>query len=156
MSSNTNIGKAVTMYQLLEFELIFPNEPRRSIKDYLINFERPFALKAAACFLGFKNQNSEFSNIRDFVAMYFSEPNREIAFNILSIVNQPKYKDTDFTVINPYSSLRLFKFLFSVENDPEPKKPQTNADFEINLSYNLQSICCRENIQRFILLTKRY
>ncbi|HEV8081929.1 MAG TPA: hypothetical protein VGP55_01945 [Chitinophagaceae bacterium] len=57
-----NIGNAITMGQLLEFAVAFPNEKPLPIKQYLAGGNKNIILNASAFFLGFKNHQSEFDD----------------------------------------------------------------------------------------------
>jgi hypothetical protein len=130
MSNKINIGNAVTMGQLLEFEVAFPGEEKLSVEQYLSGGSREVILNAAAFFLGFKNQKSKFANNREFLGMFFRKENNNLANQIYDRIKVFEQKGVLIGIINPYSSLSLFESYFSRHEEPET---QTPAEFEINL-----------------------
>jgi hypothetical protein len=130
MSNQINIGNAVTMGQLLEFEVAFPGEERLSIEQYLAGSSREMILNAAAFFLGFKNHKSKFDDNREFLGMFFRKENNGLANQIYERVKEFEKKGVRIGIINTYSSLKLFEYFFSKPEEPET---QTKAELEVNL-----------------------
>lgn len=130
MSNQINIGNAVTMGQILEFEVAFPLEERLSVEQYLSGGSRSFILNSAAFFLGFKNHKSKFEDNREFLGMFFRKENNELANQIYDRIIEIEKKGVRIGIINPYSSLKLFEYFFSKPEEPET---QTQAEFEVNL-----------------------
>jgi hypothetical protein len=125
-----NLGNTVTMGQILEFEITFPEEKRKRIDEYLLGVSRTFILQSAAYFLGFKHHNSKYSDNRKFLSMYFRKENNEIANRVYDRITKIESKGIEVNIINSFSSLRLFEYFFSKEEEPET---QTEAESEISL-----------------------
>jgi hypothetical protein len=130
MSKQINIGNAVTMGQLLEFEVAFPGEERLTVEQYLAGSSREMILNAAAFFLGFKNHKSKFDDNREFLGMFFRRENNGLANQIYDRIKEFEKKGVRIGIINTYSSLKLFEYFFSKPEDPET---QTQAEIEVNL-----------------------
>ena len=130
MSNKTNIGKAVSMGQLLEFKVAFPEEKRLVIEQYLAGSSREMILNAAAFFLGFKNHKSKFDDNKEFLGMFFRKENNNFANQIYERIKEFEKKGVRIGIINPYSSLKLFEYYFSKTEEPET---QTQAELEVNL-----------------------
>lgn len=130
MSKQINIGNAVTMGQLLEFEVAFPGEERLSIEQYLAGSSREMILNAAAFFLGFKNHKSKFDDNREFLGMFFRAENNGLANQIYDRIKEFEKKGVRIGIINTYSSLKLFEYFFSRQEEPIT---QTEAQLEVNL-----------------------
>lgn len=130
MSNKTNIGNAVTMGQILEFEVAFPEVERLTVEQYLAGSSREMILNAAAFFLGFKNHNSKFDDNREFLGMFFRKENNELANQIYDRIKEFEKKGVRIGIINTYSSLKLFEYYFT---KPEVPETQTQAEFEVNM-----------------------
>jgi hypothetical protein len=116
--------------QILEFDVVFPKEKPLAVDQYLIGGSRSVILKLATFFLGFKNSNSKFSSNREFCSMFFRSENYEFANEVYSKIKKIEEKGAEVTIINIYSSLKLFEYFFS---QPEEAQTQSEAEFEINL-----------------------
>ena len=103
MSNKTNIGNAVTMGQILEFEVSFPGEEKLSVEQYLAGGSRSMILNSAAFFLGFKNHKSKFEDNKDFLGMFFRKENNELANQIYDRIKEFEKKGIRIGIINPYS-----------------------------------------------------
>lgn len=125
-----NIGNTVTMGQLLEFAVAFPNEKPLTIKQYLAGGNKDIILNAAAFFLGFKNHQSEFDDNLRFLKMFFREENADFAYQIYNNIQEFEKKGISIKIINSYTSLNLFEYFFSQSDERET---QTQAEFERNL-----------------------
>lgn len=130
MSNKIDIGNAVKMGQLLEFEVAFPKEKPLSFEEYLSGGNRSIILNSAAFFLGFKNHKSKFADNREFIGMFFREENNDFANQVYDRIYELEKKGIPISIINPYSSLKLFEYYFS---KPEEAEKQTHAEFEVNL-----------------------
>jgi len=130
MSNKTNICKAVSIGQLLEFEVAFPEEKRLVIEQYLAGSSREMILNAAAFFLGFKNHKSKFDDNKEFLGMFFRKENNNFANQIYERIKEFEKKGVRIGIINPYSSLKLFEYYFSKKEEPET---QSQTELEVNL-----------------------
>lgn len=130
MTEKVNIGKPVTMGQILEFNIAFPNEQPLTVEQYLSGGSRSVILNSAAFFLGFKNSKSEFADNRTFLEMFFRKENTDFANLIYENIRVFEKKGVEIGIINTYTSLKLFEYYFSKSEEPET---QTQADFERNL-----------------------
>ncbi len=130
MNNKINMGNAVTMGQLLEFEVAFPGEEKLSVEQYLAGANRSIILNAAVFFLGFKNYKSRFDDNKEFLSMYFQKENNEIANQIYNRIKAIEKAGVRIGIVNTYSSLNLFEYYFSKHKEPET---QTPAEFEVNL-----------------------
>lgn len=129
VSNKINIGNALAMGQLLEFEVAFPGEKKLSIEQYLAGGSREVILNAATFFLGFKNHKSNFSNNQVFLDKFFRIDNSVFAIQVYGRIKEFEKKGTRIIIINPYSSLKLFEQYFS---KPYEQETQTQAEFEVN------------------------
>jgi len=130
MTEKVNIGNPVTMGQMLEFDIAFPNEQPLTIEQYLSGGSRSVILNSAAFFLGFKSSKSEFSDNRKFLKMFFRTENIDFANQIYDNIRGFEKKGVQIGIINTYTSLKLFEYYFSKPEEPET---QTQAEFERNL-----------------------
>ena len=126
----TYFANSVSMQQILEFEIAFPGEERKSFEFYLKGSSREKILLAASFFLGFKSHNSKFKNNREFISMFFQKENEALANRIHKIILGFERTGTQIGIINAYSSLKLFDYFFCSQ---EEETPQTTAAFEVNL-----------------------
>jgi hypothetical protein len=124
------LANAVSMGQILEFKIAFPEEEKLSIKHYLSGCSRDMILNAAAYFLGFKNQKSKFDDNREFLGMFFRQENSKLANQVYDRIKEIEKKGVQIGIINSYSSLKLFEYFFSKPEEPET---QTEAEAEVNL-----------------------
>jgi hypothetical protein len=130
MKDKLNIGNAVTMGQILEFDVAFPGEQPLTVEQYLAGGTRSIILKAAAFFLSFKSYKSEFSDNRKFLEMFFRQENDDIANQVYEKIRVLEKEGVHIGIINTYSSLNLFEYYFSKPEEPET---QAQAEFEVNL-----------------------
>lgn len=130
MSTKINIGNAVTMGQLLEFKVAFPDEEILTVEQYLTGGNRSVILNSAAFFLGFKNHKSKYDDNREFLGMFFRKENNELANQIYDRIKAIEKTGKRIGIINTYSSLQLFEHYFTQPEEPET---QTQAEFEVNL-----------------------
>lgn len=130
MSTKINIGNAVTMAQLLEFKIAFPDEEMLTVKQYLAGGNRSVILNSAVFFLGFKNHESKYDDNREFLEMFFRKENDKLANQIYDRIKAIEKTGKRIGIINTYSSLQLFEYYFT---KPEEQETQTQAEFEVNL-----------------------
>ncbi|MBD1425667.1 hypothetical protein [Sphingobacterium arenae] len=129
-NNKSSVSNTVTLAQILEFEVVFPNEERLTIQQYLAGCSREKILNAAAFFLGFKNHKSKFENNREFLGMFFQAENSDFAYDVYSRIRELEKKNIRIGIINTYSSLRLFEYYFSKTEEPQT---QTEVQLEVNL-----------------------
>lgn len=125
-----HIDNSISMGQLLEFEVVFPEEERLSIEQYLADSSRDMILNAATFLLGFKNHKSKFDDNREFLEMFFRAENNQLANQIYDRIKGFEKNGVRIGIINTYSSLKLFEYFFSKPDDPET---QSQAELEVNL-----------------------
>ncbi len=130
MSKINKIDNMIDMGILLEFNTAFPNEEPLTVEQYLSGGNRDIILNSAAFFLGFNNQESKYSDNREFLKMFFRRENNDFANKIYNRIENIEKEGITVDIINPYSSLRLFECYFSKSNETET---QTQAEFEVNL-----------------------
>lgn len=122
------------MFKLgITFEACFPNEEKGSLQEYLSGIDKAELLKMGSFFLGFNTQNSRYSDITDFLQMFFSPENADFAKTIYAnILQYIKITEKPLEIYEvPYvvSSLKLFEFIFdSIPDDQETTK--TNKQIE--------------------------
>jgi len=124
-----NLGRLLSLEVVLEFEVAFPGEEKRSVEDYLYGASRDMVLKASTIFLAFKNHGSIYTTKR-FFETFFCAENNVLANEIYKRVRRIEERGTVIQIINPYSSLKLFELVFK---KPEEVDIQTQSEFEINL-----------------------
>lgn len=105
------------MFKLgITFEACFPNEEKGSLQEYLSGIDKAELLKMGSFFLGFNTQNSRYSDITDFLQMFFSPENADFAKTIYAnILQYIKITEKPLEIYEvPYvvSSLKLFEFIF--------------------------------------------
>ncbi|MES2655054.1 MAG: hypothetical protein V4620_05660 [Bacteroidota bacterium] len=131
MKDKINIGNdEVQFLQLLEFKEALPNEKRLTIEQYLKGASRRMILDSATFFLGFKNNKSKFADNKEFLDMFFRKENNEFANQVYKRIKEFENKGATISIINAYSSLKLFEYFFSKTEEIET---QTQAEFEVNL-----------------------
>jgi len=130
MQNKTPIQKAVTLGQILEFEVLFPEEQPLSVGEYLAGGNRSIILNVAAYFLGFKSYNSKYDNPKELIGAIFGPENNAFATEVYTRIRNIESSGTRVGIINNYSSLTLFEYFFSKGDEAET---QTHAEFERNL-----------------------
>lgn len=126
----TYFANSVSMQQILEFEVVFPEEERKPFDFYLKGSSREKILLAASFFLGFKSHDSKYKDNKEFVSMFFRKENETLANRINKVILGFEQTGTSIGIINAYSSLKLFEYIFSTQIG---EIPQTSAEFEVNL-----------------------
>jgi hypothetical protein len=115
----------------INFEACFPNEERGTLEEYLSGIDKADLLKMGSFFLGFNTEKSRYSNIANFLQMYFSSENSDFAqtiyANILQYVEISEYPLDFYEVPYVVSSLRLFEFIF----DDVPDNQETTKTNKI-------------------------
>ena len=129
MTDKSHIANPNIITQILEFEVAFPTEKRLTIEEYLAGTSREMILNVATFFLGFKNHKSRFDDHREFLEMFFRKENNEIANQIYESIKESEKKSARIGIINTYSSLKLFEYVFTKPEEPEM---QTQAELEVN------------------------
>lgn len=100
----------------IPFEACFPDETPQNLKSYFDGADKATLLKIGSFFLGFKIQNSIYSNIISFLDMFFSAENQY--FKEVIIINLRKYISKDMKTAEDYeipyiiSSLFFFEFVY--------------------------------------------
>lgn len=117
----------------INFEACFPNEERGTLEEYLSGIDKFDLLKMGSFFLGFNTEKSRYSDIINFLNMFFSSENSEFAetvyTNILQYVENAPYPIDFYEVPYPISSLKLFEFIFDhIPDDQTTTK--TNKEIE--------------------------
>jgi len=130
MTTWTNPESNVSVAQLLEFEVVFPEERPLKPEEYLNGGSKSMILKAASHFLGFKSQNSKFNNNRELLGSIFGPENNAFANFVNDKINAIERTGNKIRIINTYTSLKLFEYFFAQE---EKDEKQTDAEFERNL-----------------------
>ena len=130
MTSKTDIGNAVNMGQLLEFEVAFPGEEPLTPEDYLMGGSRDVILNVAAFFLGFKSYNSKFNDNKELLSAIFRTENNDFANEVYNKIKAIEKTGTEIGIINSYTSLKLFEYFFA---KGDQKETQTHIEFERNL-----------------------
>ena len=121
----------VELKQLLEFNMVFPNEEPLTPEEYLKGGSKKIILSVASFFLGFNTRNSKFSNNKILLSNIFSKENSDFAIDILNKINEIEEKEERaLIIVNPYTSLTLFELFFSREVE---QIIQSHAEFERNL-----------------------
>jgi hypothetical protein len=117
----------------INFKACFPNEKPESLEFYLSGIDKSELLKVGSFFLGFNNQSSEYSNIRSFLEMFFSQENssfsEEIYNSILNYIESGSHNLDNYEIPYTISSLRLFEFIFD-EIDDNQETIKTNKEIE--------------------------
>lgn len=124
------IGNVVKMAQVLEFEVVFPNEEPKTIEQYLSGGSKEIILNVAAFFLGFKSFDSKYKSNVELLKAIFNPENNSFANAVYNKIIQQERIGREIIIINTYSSLRLFEYFFSKE---EEVVTQTATEFERNL-----------------------
>lgn len=129
MKKKTLINDGVTMAQLLEFEVVFPDEKPLKPEEYLTGGSRDFVLIVAAAFLGFKNQNSKFKQNRVLLETIFSRENNDFANKVYQKIRAIEAEGKEVGIVNPVTSLELFELFFQKKEEVVTQSP---AQFEVN------------------------
>lgn len=130
MINETKNENSVNLEQLLEFKLAFPNENPLKPEEYLEGGDRSMILKVASHFLGFKLQNSQFSDNRKLLGSIFCQENNDFANEINNRINAIEKNGKKIRIINYHTSLKLFEYFF---DKTENAIKQSDAEFEKNL-----------------------
>lgn len=118
------------MGQYLEFDVAFPGEVPLTPEQYLEGGSKSIILNVAAYFLGFKSYNSKFNDHKELLNAIFGPENNAFANDIYDKINNEEKTGIKIGIINAYSSLKLFEYFFSKDDQ---KETQTHAEFERNL-----------------------
>lgn len=126
----------INMKIAVPFKAAYPNEEPRELSEYLEGISKKTLLKVSPFFLGFNAQNSKYSEIQDFLSMFFSKGNIMEAsqiFDNIKVFSIQTVGGIDAYEI-PYvtSSLCLFEYVFDNVHD-ETQDIQTNEEMEVNI-----------------------
>ncbi len=130
MSKTNDIGNLINIKLLLEFKKAFPDEEPLTVEQYLLGGNRDIILNSATFFLGLKKYKSKYSNNEEFLSMFFRKENKKLANQIYDRIKEIEKQGISVSIINVYSSLKLFECFFS---KPPELETQTQAEFEVNL-----------------------
>lgn len=120
----------------LPYNLIFPEEAPQELFEYFNGIDKEFLKKAGAFLLGLNNRNSKWEDPKDFVALFFSQGNADIANQILLKIENlgDEYK---YTIPYEVSSLKLFEYVFDNEIPNENILSQEQQEVNIFKAYLL-------------------
>ena len=130
MSISSDLNKSLYMSQLLEFEVVFPDEQPLRPEEYLEGGSKSIILNVAAFFLGFDPINSRYKDNKMFIETVFCQENNAFANKVYDTINKLQSKNIHVTIVNTYASLMLFERFFKMNQISET---QTQAEFERNL-----------------------
>lgn len=130
MNEKYNIGNVVDLNQLLEFNVAFPDEKPLTPEEYLKGGSRNIILNVAAYFLGFKFYNSKYKDNSKLLESILGPDNKRFSNEIYNRIKLIEKLGKTVEIINVYSSLKLFEYFFSKEEELET---QSHAEFERNL-----------------------
>lgn len=116
----------------ISFEACFPGEAPKDLKAYLKGADKATLLKIGSFFLGFKIQNSKYSNLISFLDMFFSDENQdfkaEIIKNLGVYISEGNRTSDDYEIPYVISSLSFFEFVY---DNIDEKQTQTLSYPEI-------------------------
>lgn len=115
--------------RLLEFEHIFPSKESQPIANYLKGCSKETIRGVATFFLSFNNIYTTHSN-QKLIKELFCLENKKFGEKVYAKILEFEQKGIPVNIINHYSSLRLFKIYYDLEDDEDSQAP---AEFEINL-----------------------
>lgn len=117
----------------INFKACFPDDERGKLEEYLSGINKAELLKMGSFFLGFNTEKSRYSDIIQFLEMYFCAENskfaQDIYANILRYVENSRYPLEFYEVPYVVSSLRLFEFIFDEIPDNQ-ETTKTNKEIE--------------------------
>lgn len=123
---------AVKLEIILEFEVIFSGEVPNALDEYFKGAPREKVLRLASFLLGFKNKNSKFRDNVQILSTIFGPENNAFANEVYAKIKAfEQTKGKTPVIIHPYTSLKLFEYFFSRQEDPAADA-QTAAEFEVN------------------------
>lgn len=125
-----NMGNSMHMNILLTFKEAFPDETALRPEEYLNGISRDMILRSASFFLGFKPNDSEFEGNKEFLEMFFRKENDSFANQVYGHIKSIEDKGKVVSIINPYTSLKLFEHFFNMPGGPAT---QSEAEVERNL-----------------------
>ena len=126
------MNNQVTEVQILEFQVVFPDETPLEPEEYLKGGSRDVILQVASLFLSINqyDEKSNFSNNKFLIERIFCTENKDFANKVYNKIIELERKGNIISILNKYSSLTLFELFFSKTKEPEI---QTHAEFERNL-----------------------
>jgi len=123
----------VKMAQVLEYRLLFSDEPSRELIDYISGIPKSILLKSA-CFFSRIAKNEQ-SN-KELLSNWFQAGNQEFLTAIWEKV-QKLEKDRKLFIINPFSSLMFFELVLNEWEETEIKKNELDSEKELFKLYLL-------------------
>jgi len=131
--------KMTRIDQILEFNIVFPDEDYRSYLAVVNKINRKQLIKASTYLLNFGPEECSKMEHQDLFKKWFAAENRDFAVHSLNkIESYEKEKNCRTIIVNPMSSLYLFEaILYSDSVNDEIEDPGFNELlFKIYLSYN--------------------
>ena len=123
---------------VLPFSAIFPDEPPKQIDEYLQGISRETLMNLGCFFLGFKNQNSQYSDPVDFMKMFFSSNNAELFEKAKENIKNYRIQNGNITekpvIPYPLSSLKIFEYAFNLGESAQTKNQQ-QSEIDIFKAY---------------------
>lgn len=130
MNRKINTGSNFAMAQVLEFELVFPNEERLPFYEYLKGGNKQLILKVSTFLLGIRENSTKYKDNASFLQMFFRKENEHFGNYVYNVILEKEKDESEIILINVYSSLKLFEYFFSQE---EMIETQTESESEVNL-----------------------
>jgi len=116
--------------QVLEFQILFPDEIPMSPVEYMKGGGRDVILKSALFLLSLKPDSTREKDNQIFLSKFFSNENNHFARYVANRIQTLENEGMFVLINNPLTSLKLFEYFFSKDED---EKTQSDVDFEINL-----------------------
>lgn len=114
---------------LIEYSQIFEGDPPE-LEALLSGISRSMLLNAGSFFLGFANEGSEYSGVKDFLQMFFRSENAAVGNHVYNRVMQLNgASGVGISFVNPQSILQLFEYSF---NNLDETQTQSEAEAEVN------------------------
>jgi hypothetical protein len=123
----------VKMAQILEYKLIFPNEPPREIKEYISGISKQILLKAA-CFFSMTKTTQQTN--KELLSNWFQAGNQEFLTAIWQKVQKLENKN-QIIIINAFSSLLLFEVVLHEWEETTAKKVDLESERDLFKLYLL-------------------
>lgn len=118
------------MQQVLEFQILFPDERPLSPIEYMKGGGRNVILKSALFLLSLKPDSSRENDNQIFLEKFFSSENKNFSSFVADRIQSLEREGMFVHINNPLTSLKLFECFFSKD---EEDTIQSDVDFEINL-----------------------
>lgn len=127
--------------EVLEYKIIFPDENPRALKDYINGIKKEILFKASCFFSRLSSDSVYRDDYHQLLLDWFQEGNIEF-LNEVRLKIEDYEKDKRVTILNSYSSLRLFELI--LQEWEEEKNPKSDLESEIDL------------FKAYLLLNKEY